>query len=111
MHKKISRRASKENGSDSLYAGFIATNLVTGKYPQINQTYNDFTDGIHNSLVTMFGEKAMKFYGATTEIIPYKIGGGNQVPPDFPQTIAIQAIADRQGFFAVKQQIDKALKK
>ena len=78
---------------------------------RINQTYNDFTDGIHNSLVTMFGERPMKFYGATTRIIPYKIEWGNQLPPDFPQTVAIQAIADRQGFFSLKQQIDKIVKK
>jgi hypothetical protein len=101
----------KRDGNDSLYAGFITANLVTGKYPQINQIYNDFTDGIHNSLVIMFGERTMKFYGATTEIIPYKTGGGNRVPTDFPQTVAIQALADRQGFFTVKQQIDKVIKK
>ncbi len=101
----------KKDGNDSLYAGFIAANLVTGKYPHINQVYNDFTDGIHNSLVRMFGERAIKFYGATTEIIPYKTVGGNRLPMDFPQTVAIQALADRQGFFTVKQQIDKVIKK
>jgi len=96
--------------NDSLYAGFIAANLVTGKYPQINQTYNDFTNGIHDSLVRMFGKRAMKALGITTEVIPYKIEGGNRVPADFPQTIVLQAVADHQGFFTIKQQIDKTIK-
>jgi hypothetical protein len=97
--------------SDSLYAGFVAANLVTGKYVGINAAYNDFTDGIHNSLVRMYGERAMKMVGITKEIIPYKTGGGNQLPPDFPQTVMIQEIADRQGFFTVKQQVDDIIKK
>ncbi len=101
----------KKNGSDSLYAGFIAANLVTGKYAPVNSAYNDFTDGIHSLLVKMYGERPMKMVGATTRIIPYKIEGGNQLPPDFPQTVEIQAIADRQGFFFLKQQIDKIVKK
>ncbi len=97
--------------SDSLYAGFVAANLVTGKYAEINAAYNDFTDGIHNSLVKMYGERAMKTVGIAKEIIPYKTGGGNQLPPDFPQTVVIQEIADRQGFFTVKQQVDAVIKK
>lgn len=101
----------KKDGSDTLYAGFIAANLVTGKYTQINQTYNDLSEAIHDSLVALFGEKAMKFYGATTELIPYKIDGGNRLPQDFPQTIVLQSVADRQGFFTIKQQIDKIIKK
>lgn len=101
----------KKDGNDSLYAGFIAANLITGKYPQVTQSYNDFTNGIHDTLVKMFGEAAMKYYGATTEIIPYKTGGGNKIPPDFPQTVAIQARADSQGFLAVKQQINNVIKK
>lgn len=97
--------------SDSLYAGFVAANLATGKYALINAAYNDFTDGIHNSLVKMYGERAMKMVGITKEIIPYKTGGGNQLPSDFPQTVMIQEIADRQGFLTVKQQVDDIIKK
>jgi hypothetical protein len=98
-------------GNDSLYAGFIAANLVTGKYAPINSAYNDFTDGIHAWLVNSYGERAMKMVGVTKEIIPYKPGGGNRLPPDFPQTVAVQAIADHQGFANMRQQIDSIIKK
>jgi len=100
----------KKGGSDSLYAGFIAANLVTGKYTFINSAYNDFTDGIHKLLVRMYGERTMKAISVTREIIPYKTSGGNKLPQDFPQTVEIQAIADRLGFVNIKQQIDKIIK-
>lgn len=100
----------KKGGSNSLYAGFIAANLVTGKYAPVNSAYNDFTDGIHKVLVMVYGERSMKILGATTKIIPYKTNGGNKLPQDFPQTIEIQAIADRQGFMVIKEQIDKIIK-
>ena len=100
----------KKAGSDSLYAGFIAANLVTGKYPTVNSAYNDFTEGIHSVLVRMYGERSMKTVSVTNQIIPYKANGGNKLPQDFPQTIEIQAIADRQGFTLIKDQIDKLIK-
>jgi hypothetical protein len=100
----------KKGGSDSLYAGFIAANLVTGKYAPVNSAYNDFCDGIHQSLVKVYGARAVKMVGVTSGIIPYKTGGGNKLPQDFPQTIDLQAMADYQGFIAVKQQIDKVVK-
>ena len=98
-------------GSDSLYAGFIAANLITGKYAPINSAYNEFTDGIHAWLVNSYGERVIKMVGVTKEIIPYKTGGGNRLPPDFPQTVAVQAIADHQGFANIRQQIDSIIKK
>ena len=101
----------KKNGSDSLYAGFIAANLVTGKYSSVNSAYNDFSDGIHNIIIRLYGPKAVRALGIAKELIPYKAEGGNKLPADFPQTIAIQAVADRDGFFVVKQQIDKIIKK
>lgn len=101
----------KKNGSDSLYAGFIAANLVTGKYPQLNSSYNQFTDGIRTSLVLLYGERALRHYGITSKIVPYKTEGGNQLPPDFPLVVVVQARADIQDFFTIKQQIDKLIKK
>lgn len=101
----------KKDGGENLYAGFIAANLVTGKYPQVNSAYNQFTDGIHAALVRLYGDKILKVFGITTKIIPYNTSGGNQIPPDFPQTIVIQAAADYQGYLAVKQQIDGTIKK
>ncbi len=100
----------KKGGSDSLYAGFIAANLVTGKYAPVNSAYDDFTDGIHKVLLRMYGERFMKTVNVTSQLIPYKPEGGNKLPQDFPQTIEIQAIADREGFTAVKDQIDKLVK-
>jgi len=96
---------------DSLYAGFIAANLVTGKYSAVNSAYNDFTDSIHASLVRMYGEKTMMLIGATTKIIPYKAEGGNKLPSDFPETVAVQGIADHKDFAAIKQQIDDIIRK
>ncbi len=101
----------KKNGGENLYAGFIAANLVTGKYPQVNSAYNQFTDGIHGALLRLYGSRVLKMYGITSEIIPYNTSGGNRIPSDFPQTITIQAAADYQGYLAVKQQIDSAVKK
>lgn len=101
----------KKSGSDTLYAGFIAANLVTGKYGPVNSAYNNFTDGIHQALIKMYGEREVKFYGIAKDILPYKTDGANKVPPDFPTTVAIQAIADHQGFYFVKQQIDNILRK
>lgn len=101
----------KKNGGDTLYDGFIAANLVTGKYAPINSDYNSFTDGIHQSLIKMYGERQVRFYAITKEILPYKTEGGNKVPPDFPETVATQAMADRQGFYFIKQQIDNILRK
>ncbi len=100
----------RKGGSDSLYAGFIAANLVTGKYAGINSAYNDFSDGIHKLLVRLYGERAMKMLSAVDPLIPYKATGGNKLPQDFPQTIEIQAIADREGFAAIKEQIDKIVR-
>jgi hypothetical protein len=104
-------QADSFDRSDSLYAGFIAANLVTGKYASINSAYNDFTKGIHDSLINLYGQRAMKMVEVTSEITPYKTGGGNRLPPDFPQTVVIQAIADHQGFYNIKQQIDGVVKK
>jgi hypothetical protein len=101
----------RKNGSDSLYSGFIAANLVTGKYDQVNAAYNQFTDGIRSSLVQLYGERVLQRYGITTKIIPYKTSGGNQLPPDFPLTVAVQARADIAGYFTLKQKIDNLIKK
>jgi len=101
----------RKDGNDSLYSGFIAANLATGKYALINSAYNDFTAGIHDSLLIIYGKRAMKIVGITSEIIPYKTEGGNMLPPDFPQIVDVQAIADRQAFATIKQQIDKIVKK
>jgi hypothetical protein len=97
--------------SDSLYSGFIAANLVTGKYPHVNESYNNFTDKIHDTLIKMFGEKIIRYYGITTSIVPYQVKGGNRIPPDFPATIAIQALADPEGFVTIKKEINKIVKK
>lgn len=101
----------RKNGTDSLYAGFIAANLVTGKYAQVNAAYNQFTDGIRGSLVQLYGERVLRLYGITTKIIPYKTSGGNQLPPDFPLTVVVQVRADIQGYFTLKQKIDNLIKK
>jgi hypothetical protein len=101
----------RKGTSDSLYGGFIAANLVTGKYASINSAYNDFTNEIHDTLVKMYGARPMKVVAVATEIIPYKTNGGNRLPPDFPQTVATQAIADRRDFLTIKQQIDNIIKK
>lgn len=101
----------RKNGGDSLYAGFVAANLVTGKYVQVNAAYNQFTDGIRNYLVQLYGERVLQHYGVVAKIVPYKTSGGNQLPSDFPSTIVTQARADIEGYFTLKQQIDNLLKK
>ena len=101
----------RKNGGDSLYAGFIAANLITGKYAQLNAAYNGFTDGIHSYLVQLYGEKVLQHYSIAAKIIPYKTSGGNELPPDFPSTVLTQARADIEGYFTLKQQIDNVVKK
>ncbi len=101
----------KKEGNTQLYAGFIAANLVTGKYPEVNSAYNEFSDNIHSSLTELYGERVIRTLGVTTELIPYNIKGGNQIPPDFPQTIALQASADYSAYLTVEQQIDDIVKK
>ncbi|HEY9167641.1 MAG TPA: hypothetical protein VIS48_15915 [Candidatus Kryptonia bacterium] len=100
----------KKEGNTSLYAAFIAANLVTGKYPQVNTAYNEFSAGIRGYLVKLYGESGLKRRNMI-DIVPYKDAGGNQVPSDFPKTIELQAVVDYQDFLAVKQQIDNVLKK
>jgi hypothetical protein len=108
------RRSLKEGSSlrnDSLYAGFIAANLVTGKYAPIISAYNDLSKRIHTTLAGMYGERTMKMLGIVKEIVPYDTSGGNRLPRDYPQTIAIQAIADNSGFSMIEQQVDEIVKK
>ncbi len=42
----------KKEGTKELYAGFIAANLLTGKYPVLNTAYNGFCDDFHSSLMS-----------------------------------------------------------
>ena len=108
--RKISEEDPEWRG-DSIYAGFIAANLVTGKYPSLISAYNDFSNGIHASLVAMYGQRAMKITSVASALIPYKNNGGNRLPPDFPLTVFIQSVADHRGFANIKQQIDSLVKK
>ena len=101
----------KKEGNTQLYAGFIAANLVTGKYPEIISAYNRLSDDIHSSLIRLYGKGLFANLGITTDLIPYKVDGGNQIPPDFPQTIALQANADFDGYITIKGQIDGILRK
>jgi len=101
----------RKGSSDSLYAGFIAANLVTGEYATIISAYNDFTNEIHDSVVKIYGARPAKVVAIATQIIPYKTGGGNRLPPDFPQTVEMQAIVDHQDFLTIKEQIDSIIKK
>jgi hypothetical protein len=101
----------KKEGSTHLYAGFIAANLVTGKYPQVNTAYNQLSGNIHSYLAGRVGERIFRTLGITTELVPYDIKGGNKLPPDFPATIMLQATADYSDYLAIQQQIDTILKK
>ncbi len=101
----------KKEGSRELYAGFIAANLVTGRYPQINAAYNTLCDDIHASLVNLYGKRSVQALGVTSGLTPYKIAGGNQVPSDYPQTIMLQENADFSGYLTIKGQIDSILRK
>ena len=101
----------KKEGSTQLYAGFIAANLVTGKYPQVNTAYNQLSENIHSYLAGRFGERIFRSLGITTELVPYETKGGNTIPTDFPATIVLQASADYSDYLAIQQQIDTIIKK
>lgn len=101
----------KKEGNERLYAGFIVTNLVTGKYPKANSAYNFFCQGIHNFLAGRYGEGIFFSAGITTKLIPFKINGGNDIPSDYMQTILLQAGADFSGFAELKDRINSILKK
>lgn len=101
----------RKGGDERLYAGFIAANLMTGKYPKANAAYNDFCESIHSFLVGRYGEQIFSVVGITTKLIPFKVDGGNDIPKDYMQTITLQADADFNGFIALKDQINSALKK
>ncbi len=101
----------EKEGSTQLYSGFIAANLVTGKYPQVNTAYNQLSENIHSYLAGRFGERIFQNLGITRELIPYEIKGGNTIPPDFPATIVLQAAADYTDYLAIQQQIDTIVKK
>ena len=101
----------EKEGSTQLYAGFIAANLVTGKYPQVNTAYNQLSENIHSYLAGRFGQRIFRNLGITKELVPYEINGGNTIPPDFPATIVLQASADYTDYIAIQQQIDNVIKK
>lgn len=101
----------EKEGTRELYAGFIAANLMTGKYPQINSEYNRFCADIHTSLVAKYGQTFFLTFGITTKLIPYKINGGNQLTQDFPQIIALQESVDFSGYIRIKGQIDSIVRK
>ncbi len=101
----------KKEGGAQFYSGFIAANLVTGKYPQINSAYNQLSDKIHSSLVALYGKNLFLELGIAKELIPYNVNGANQVPPDFPETIGLQAKADYEDYLAIEQEIDNLVKK
>jgi hypothetical protein len=101
----------KNNGDMKLYAGFIAADLVTGKYPAVISAYNALSDSIHSSLVQMYGARVMKIVGISSKIIPYNTSGGNKIPPDFPDTIVLQCMANYQQYLVMKQQIENAIGK
>ncbi len=100
----------KKEGNMQLYAGFIAANLVTGKYPQVNDAYNKLTEAIRSSLIQRYGKRLIVTLGITTELPPYNVNGGNQIPPDFPGIVMLQAKADYEDFITVEQQIDRIVK-
>lgn len=108
--KYFSEGIEKE-GTRELYAGFIAANLVTGKYPQINSAYNRFCSDIHDSLVSKYGQVFFMTFGIATKLIPYKIDGANRLPPDFPQIVALQESVDFDGYVRIKGQIDSIVRK
>lgn len=101
----------KKDGGDSLYAGFIAANLVTGKYPEINSAYNDFTNEIRGAVEHLYGNRFVHLYGITSKIIPYNVNGGNQIPDDFYSTIELQIASDYPGFMPLKQLIYRTVKR
>lgn len=101
----------KHGGNDSLYAGFVASNLVTGKYPQVNVAYNGLSAGIRRHLTDLYGQRTLGIIGITSDIIPYNTSGKNRIPSDFPQTIALQAVADYQEYLALKKEVDKDIGK
>ena len=84
---------------------------MTGKYTGINSAYNTFCDDIHASLVNRYGKRMFFTLGITTDLIPYKITGGNQLPPDYLRTIVLQESADFGGYLALKGQIDSILRR
>ena len=101
----------RKGGDERLYAGFVAANLITGKYPGTNSAYNDFCDRIHSFLAGRYGEQLFLSVGITTKLIPFKVDGGNDIPHDYIQTIVLQENADFGGFIALKDQINSVLKK
>ncbi len=101
----------EKGATTQLYAGFIAANLATGKYPQINSAYNAFSDQIHSYVVGRYGMMYSLGAGIVKNLAPYNVNGQNVLPSDFPQTIAQQARADSSGFMMVRQQIDGVVKK
>ncbi|MGC8654175.1 MAG: hypothetical protein ACP5US_09330 [Candidatus Kryptoniota bacterium] len=101
----------KKDGGDSLYAAFIAANLVTGKYPDINSAYNDFTSEIRGAVEHLYGYRFVHLYGITSKIIPYNVKGGNQIPDDFYLIVQLQIASDYPGFMSLKQLIYQTVKR
>jgi len=101
----------KKNADVNLCAGFIAANLVTGKYPGIITAYNQFSDGIRSEVEKTYGPRVVTALAITSELIPYNTSGGNKIPKDFPQTIVLQASADPGGYYFLTQQIVNIIKK
>ncbi len=101
----------RKGGDRQLYAGFIASNLVTGRYPKANAAYNNFCEGIHSYLAGRYGEQPVAAMGITTKLIPFKVDGGNVIPADYIRTILLQADADYAGYITLKNQINTVLKK
>ncbi len=101
----------KKDGNENLYAGFVAANLITGKYPEINSAYNTLCEGIHDFLASRYGEGIFFTAGITTKLVPYKVDGGNDIPSDYIQTILLQINVDFSGYIALKDRINGVLKK
>jgi hypothetical protein len=101
----------KKDGGDSLYAAFIEANLLTGKYPEINSAYNDFSSEIRGAVEHLYGYRFVRLYGITSKIIPYNVKGGNQIPVDFYLTIQLQIASDYPGFMQLKQLIYQTVKR
>ncbi len=100
----------KDGGSDSLYAGFVASNLVTGKYPQVTAAYNKLSESIHRSLTELYGRQAVSMLGITTDLIPYNVNGRNKIPPDFPQIVMLQRAASYREYLALKQEVENQIR-
>lgn len=101
----------KKEGTRELYAGFIAANLMTGKYPAINTAYNGFCDDIHASLVARYGKGLFLKFGIVTDLKPYNTHGSNELPPDYSRTIMLQESAFYSGYMSLKGQIDSIVRK